>query len=209
MVQKESARRGRPRSYDPDTALANAMAVFWHAGYSGTSLDDITAGTGMNRPSLYGAFGDKRALYLHTLERYRALGRAAFAAALSPDRPLREALRQVYDTALTVYYAGDAGARGCFLIGTALVESVNDADVRKMLRDALREFDAAFKARFLTARDRGELPRDADASVLATLASALLYTLAIRSRAGEPRKALEAMIDPVLDLICGKPPRRH
>ena len=50
------------------------MAVFWHAGYSGTSLDDITAGTGMNRPSLYGAFGDKRALYLHTLERYRALG---------------------------------------------------------------------------------------------------------------------------------------
>ena len=102
MVQKESARRGRPRSYDPDIALANAMAVFWHAGYSGTSLDDITAGTGMNRPSLYGAFGDKRALYLHPLERYRALGRAAFAAALSPDRPLREALRQVYDTALTV-----------------------------------------------------------------------------------------------------------
>ena len=71
------------------------MAVFWHAGYSGTSLDDITAGTGMNRPSLYGAFGDKRALYLHTLERYRALGRAAFAAALSPDGPLRQALREV------------------------------------------------------------------------------------------------------------------
>ena len=99
MVQKESARRGRPRAYDPDTALARAMAVFWAGGYAGTSLDDVTAGTGMNRPSLYGAFGDKHALYLHTL--------------------------------------------------------------------------------------------------------------AIRSRAGEPRKALEAMLEPALDLICGKPKRRR
>src|SRR5215471_3491523 len=67
MVQKEPARRGRPRAYDPDTALAQAMAVFWRAGYAGTSLDDITVGTGMNRPSLYGAFGDKHRLYLHAL----------------------------------------------------------------------------------------------------------------------------------------------
>jgi TetR/AcrR family transcriptional regulator, copper-responsive repressor len=209
MVQKESARRGRPRAYDPDTALADAMAVFWHAGYAGTSLDDITAGTGMNRPSLYGAFGDKRALYLHALERYRELGRAAFSEALGPDRPLREALRRVYATALSVYYGGDTGARGCFLIGTALVESVNDAEVRKTLRDALREFDAAFADRIRLAHEQGELPRDADVAALATIASALLYTLAIRSRAGESRKTLEAMIDPVLDLILGKPKRRR
>lgn len=209
MVQKLSGKRGRPRAYDPDTALANAMSVFWDAGYAGTSLDDITAGTGMNRPSLYGAFGDKRALYLQTLERYRSLARAAFTEALGPDRPLREALRRVYETALSVYYAGEGGARGCFLIGTALVESVNDVAVRKTLRDALLEIDAAFEARISLARDQGELPRGVDTAVLARLASALLHTLAIRSRAGEPRKALEAMVDPVLDLICGKPLRRR
>src|SRR5882724_2877881 len=88
MVQKIPPKRGRPRSYDPDTALAQAMAAFWNAGYTGTSLDDITAGTGMNRPSLYGAFGDKRALYLHTLERYRVAGRTAMREVLGGDKPL-------------------------------------------------------------------------------------------------------------------------
>jgi AcrR family transcriptional regulator len=204
MVHKASVRRGRPRAYDPDTALTQAMAVFWEAGYAGTSLDDITAGTGMNRPSLYGAFGDKRALYLHTLERYRIGGRAALREALAGDRPLRVGLRRVYDAALSLYYSGGGGARGCFLIGTALTESVNDADVRTMLHDALLEFDAAFEARFRIARDHGELPRDANPRALAKLASAVLHTLAIRSRAGEPRKALEAILDPALDLICGK-----
>jgi AcrR family transcriptional regulator len=209
MVQKESVRRGRPRAYDPETALAQAMAVFWSAGYAGTSLDDITAGTGMNRPSLYGAFGDKRALYLRSLERYRARGRAALIDALAPDRPLREGLRRVYQTALALYYSGEGGARGCFLIGTALTESVGDAEVRTTLRDALLEFDAAFEARLRLARDRGELPRAADPRSLAKVASAVLHTLAIRSRAGEPRKALEAMLDPALDLICGKSKRRR
>jgi AcrR family transcriptional regulator len=209
MVQKESAKRGRPRAYDPDTALARAMAVFWAAGYAGTSLDDVTAGTGMNRPSLYGAFGDKHALYLHTLERYRSLARAALGEALAHDQPLRQALRRVYDSALSLYYSGEGGARGCFLIGTALTESVGDAEVRKTVRDALREIDAAFEARIRFARDRGELPREADPPALASLASAVLHTLAIRSRAGEPRKALEAMLEPALDLICGKPKRRR
>ncbi|HEY2616247.1 MAG TPA: TetR/AcrR family transcriptional regulator [Acetobacteraceae bacterium] len=189
--------------------MAQAMAVFWDAGYSGTSLDDITAGTGMNRPSLYGAFGDKRALYLHTLERYRSLARAGLGEALARDRPLREALHRVYDAALSLYYSGDAGARGCFLIGTALTESVGDAEMRGTLRDALHEIDAAFEARLRFARDQGELPREADPPTLARLASAVLHTLAIRSRAGEPRKVLEAMLEPALDLICGKPKRRR
>ena len=209
MVQKSSGRRGRPRAYDPDTALARAMAVFWAAGYASSSLDDITAGTGMNRPSLYGAFGDKHALYLQTLERYRSLARAGLDEALADDRPVREALRRVYDAALALYYSGAGDARGCFLIGTALTESVGDPEVRKTLRDALNEIDAAFEARIRSARDAGELPHDADPPMLARLASAVLHTLAIRSRAGEPRKALEAMLDPALDLICGKPRRRR
>src|SRR5262249_17102093 len=65
--------RGRPRAYDPETALQTAIEAFWQAGYSGTSLDDLSAATGMNRPSLYGAFGDKRALYLKALDHYWTL----------------------------------------------------------------------------------------------------------------------------------------
>jgi AcrR family transcriptional regulator len=203
MVQKPTSRRGRPRAYDPDTAIARAMAVFWDAGYAATSLDDITAGTGMNRPSLYGAFGDKRTLYLRTLAQYRSLARTSMDAALARDRPLRAALHHVYRAALSLYVSGESGPRGCFLIGTALTEAVGDAEVRKTLRDALHEIDTAFARRIQLAREQGELPSDADPTALARIASALLHSLAIRSRAGEPRRVLEAMIEPTLDLICG------
>src|SRR5882672_6717304 len=97
MVQKSSvvptpSRRGRPRGYDPEAALAHAMAAFWDAGYAATSLDDLAAATGMNRPSLYGAFGDKRALYRQAIAAYRANARQKLAAALTDDVPLPEAL---------------------------------------------------------------------------------------------------------------------
>src|SRR5690349_17802567 len=156
MVQKSAKKRGRPRAYDPDTALGQAMAVFWNVGYAGTSLDDISAGTGMNRPSLYGAFGDKHALYLHTLQRYRDTGRTAMRETLSGDKPLRGCLRCLYQRALSLYFSGGGGARGCFLIGTALTESVLDPDIRKALREALHDFDAEFEARIRLARERRE-----------------------------------------------------
>ena len=71
-VPKAIARgRGRPRAFEPETALAQAMDVFWSDGFAATSLDDISAATGLNRPSLYGAFGDKRALYLQAYGQYR------------------------------------------------------------------------------------------------------------------------------------------
>src|ERR1041384_4755004 len=73
-------RRGRPRAYEPEVALARALDVFWKEGFAATSLDDLSAATGMNRPSLYGAFGDKRALYIKSYRSYRDEARAAMIA---------------------------------------------------------------------------------------------------------------------------------
>ena len=207
-----AAKRGRPRAYDPATALAHATAAFWDAGFAATSLDDLAAATGMNRPSLYGAFGDKHALYRTAFDRYVAAGDAAMADALADTRPLREGLRAVYAGALALYYSGDpssekGAARGCFMIGTTLTEAAADPELRTALRDALRGFDKAFAARF--ARARGELAPGADPAVLAMLASAVLYFLAIRSRAGEARAALATAADAAVDAICGRAPKRR
>ena len=201
-VQKSPARRGRPRAYDPETALAQAMAVFWNAGYSATSLDDLSVATGMNRPSLYGAFGDKRELYRTLLQRYRGIARAGMKNALRYDLPLREALGRVYHSALALYLPRDAAARGCFLIGTALTESVLNREVRTNLAEGLDEIEDAFEARLRFARRRGELPRSSDPAALASMASATLYSLAIRSRSGSSRAALLRIVDSALDLIC-------
>jgi len=204
MVQKEEARRlGRPRTYDPEVALQRAMDAFWDAGYSGTSLDDLSQRTGMNRPSLYAAFGDKQALYLKTLDEYVAGRRAMIATALSGDRPLRDALRQAYRRMIDRFSTGESGARGCYLIGTAVTEAVQNPKVRETLAKSLGEVDEALRNAFVAAQARGEVDRKADPQALAVIASAVVYTLALRARSGQPREVLQALADAAVALIFG------
>ena len=212
MVQKSPARRGRPRAYDPDQALAQAMSVFWDEGYAATSLDDLAAETGMNRPSLYAAFGDKRALYRRALQSYRDQAVAAINAVLRRDIPVRQAFRALYDLAVSLYLQGEHGQRGCFLISTALAESVLDKDMRSLAADALNEFEAAFASCIRAARDRGELPRDADPVALASVASGVLYALSVRARTGAARDELDAIIAAGIATLfpgAGAPARRR
>jgi AcrR family transcriptional regulator len=208
MVQKETGgelkRRGRPRAYDPDAAIRQAIEAFWKTGYSGTSLDDLSAATGMNRPSLYAAFGDKQALYLKALDHYWGLGFAAMNEKLAYDKPLAEALMQVYDGALSLYFSGKGRPRGCFAIATATTEATEDAKIRTALADGLKILDAKFEARIRAALETGELRGAADPTTLAMLASATLHTIAIRARSGTPRAELRELARKAVGLICGK-----
>jgi TetR/AcrR family transcriptional regulator, copper-responsive repressor len=207
MARKNSetgpARRGRPRAYDADAALKRATDTFWRTGYSGTSLDSIAATTGMNPPSLYAAFGNKRALYLEALAHYWELSFAATRKALAEDLPLAESMMAAYEAALSIYFSGKGTARGCFVIGTAVTETVKDPEIRKSVAAGLRLIDADFEARFRTARDRGELEDDADPTALAILASATMHSIAIRVRAGTPRAELREMARKAVSVICG------
>ena len=199
----EKRGRGRPRAYDADEALTRARDTFWQSGYSATTLDELSTATGMNRPSLYGAFGDKHALYLATLERYVEVNVTAMNEVLSEERPLEEALMQVYDLALGLYFRPAGAPRGCFLIGTAAVEAVEDEAVRTILGTGLQAFDRSFEARFARAQRDGDLDRRADPAALAKIASAILHTLAVRSRAGDKRSALRATAEAGVAMLCG------
>ncbi len=207
MVQKEEAApkrpRGRPRQYDPETALDRARNAFWDTGYAATSLDDLSAATGLNRPSLYGAFGDKQALYLASLRRSRAELTASLTAALAPAEPLRQALARVFDSAAAIYVRGDTAQRGCFLIGTAVTESVSDPEIRQELAGALGEIDAVFAARLRRAQADGELSPDADPAALAQIATATLNGMAVRARAGGREDTLAGFGATLIGMICG------
>ena len=205
-MRPPGGRRGRPREYDPDRALASAADLFWSGGYAGTSLDDLAVTTGMNRPSLYAAFGDKRSLYLRTLERYRDQAHAKAKELLADDPPLRVFLDRFYQAALDIYFAGP-DARGCYSIGTAATEAVVDPAVRAFLANSIRDTDAFLGSLIRTARHRKEIASSAEPDSLARIASATLHTLALRSRAGLPREELNGLAAAAIDLICGSPPR--
>jgi AcrR family transcriptional regulator len=198
----EKRRRGRPREYDVDKAIASAKETFWKRGYAGTSLDELAAATGMNRPSLYAAFGDKRSLYLKTLERYRDQARVKSKELLADDPSLRVYLKRFYEAALDIYFAGREPARGCYSIGTAATEAAVDPAVRSFLAESIRGTDAFLAGLIRRAKDRKEIAADSDPNALACIATATLHTLAVRSRAGHSRKELSAIATAVIDAIC-------
>src|SRR6201987_13447 len=136
-------RRGRPRAYQPEIALGKALDLFRKDGFAATSLDDLSAATGMNRPSLYGAFGDKRELYIRSYQRYRDDARAAMIDIFKDEMPIRKRLPRIYGVALDIYLGGES-PRGCFTVMTAASEAVADPGIRAMVLEGFAQLDNAF-----------------------------------------------------------------
>jgi TetR/AcrR family transcriptional regulator, copper-responsive repressor len=211
MVQKTARnvskavqrRRGRPRAFEPEAALTQAMDVFWKDGFAATSLDNVSAATGLNRPSLYGAFGDKRALYLQAYGQYRKRVNESFAPLFAARKPLRVKLRRILTAALDLYLSGQDGPRGCFTVLSAASDAIADWDLQSLVVEAIDNTDRAFGRIFADARAAGELPPSADPRRLARMASATIHTLSIRARARIPRAQILPIIDDAVTTICG------
>src|SRR5690242_6750892 len=93
-------RRGRPRAFDPEVALKKASDAFKDGGYSSTSLDDIVRATGLNRPSLYAAFGDKKALYLAAIQRLWGAIEGQFNTLEARELPLDKTLNVIFASSI-------------------------------------------------------------------------------------------------------------
>lgn len=193
--------RGRPRSYEHGTALKQVADAFRDRGYSATSLDDVARATGLNRPSLYLAFGDKKAMYLASLVALRAELRQIPGRLVTKEMSLEEILRRLLSGSIEGYLAGPAGPRGCLAVCTASAEAVADADIRASLAETLDVIDAMVTELF----KRAGMPA-AQARRQARLVSAVLHSLSVRARAGQPRVLLEEVARDALKLLV---PSKH
>src|ERR1700687_4137637 len=148
----------RPRSFHPDEALDLARDVFWRKGFQGTSLDDITAATGLAKPSLYAAFGDKNALFLQVLDRYHHRIVANAERTLNEGASARDAIER-WLTGFVPFCSGAKGTRGCLSVNTAADGVSDQKQVRnrvegfnrkleQLLSDRLRADRAQFSAAF-------------------------------------------------------------
>lgn len=205
MVQKPKAAagrsRGRPRKFDEGEVLERARDVFWNNGYAATSLDELSVATGLNRPSLYAAFGDKHSLYLRALAENRAWSVEGVRQRMAGDAPLREALHAFLIEAGDSTLAGDAGARGCFVVCTAVTEALRDPDTRAIAAGYVEDVDAVFRERF--ERSSNQLNTGVDPTSAAAVASAMLQTLAVRARTGSTREDLAEIARAAVITICG------
>lgn len=202
MVENSPRAVGRPRKFDRDETAARIQHVFWREGYEGASLETLTTATGLHKPSLYGAFGDKRAMYMGVLRDY--LDKASLGVRAEMALPtLRETLNAFYGRAIETWLK-HPDAPGCFLIATAVPMAASDDEVGEMVRHAMRGLDKALLRRIERARDAGELSEDADPMVLAEVVMAGHYGLAARARTGADEVELRARAGRIVDLVCAR-----
>lgn len=191
--------RGRPRNFDTDTALDRALEVFWRHGFQGASLSELTAAMGLNKPSLYAAFGDKESLYLKALERYVTLCATEHAAKLDAEPDARRAVAAfLHSIAAMLVHPKLPG--GCYVIngvadcGGATTPAAVDAALRRQLE----QNEAMLKERLARAQRDGQLPRGKSADELAALFSAVLAGIGVLAKGGASRARLDRIIDTAL-----------
>jgi AcrR family transcriptional regulator len=183
---------GRPRSFDLDKALDAAVQVFWRKGYEGASLSDLTQAMGINRPSLYAAFGDKETLFRNALDRYTE-GPAAY---------VREALKQPTARAVTQQLlrgAADSLAdphhpSGCLVVQGALVCGEAADCIRQELVSRRLAGEAAVRRRFKRARAEGDLPADSNPADLARYVVTVSHGMAVQAASGASREELQRVV---------------
>ncbi|MGC4094018.1 MAG: TetR/AcrR family transcriptional regulator [Polyangiaceae bacterium] len=157
---------GRPREFDRERALEQAMLLFWERGYDATSMSDLTEALGIGRQSLYGTFGDKRALFLACLERYveGVLKVGVFDPLAADGSPLAN-VRRVLDG--WEAYALSQDFRGC-LLGKSLSElGQREPELDRIMRSKLDRMHESLERALKAAKKRGELSASADPRVLA------------------------------------------
>lgn len=182
----------RPREFDCQLALDAALRVFWEKGYEGATLDDLTGAMGINRPSLYGAFGNKEQLFSKVLERY-ASGPAAYVAE-ALQAPTARACAEAILRGAADLCTGPEHPGGCLAVHAALATGDTADCVRKALVEFRAAGDCAIRERFERARCEGELPELTDTTGLARFIGAVVKGMAVEAASGATREELEDVI---------------
>ncbi|MEU5305088.1 TetR/AcrR family transcriptional regulator [Streptomyces noursei] len=182
----------RPKEFDPHAALKVAMETFRRRGYEGTSVQDLVDALGINRSSMYAAFGSKHDLYLKALERYSADEKAKAEHDLAGDGPALPALRafllSYVDAALT-----DPERNGCLVTHGVLERVPCDPEATTRLRAALRGMEDAYAAVLLRARANGELAPGTDVKSAARFLVTFTQGLRVMEKAADREYLIEAV----------------
>jgi AcrR family transcriptional regulator len=179
---------GRTRQFDVDEALDRALEVFWARGYEGATLPELTRAMGINRPSLYAAFGNKEQVFHKALDRYRT-GPMSYLAEALRKSTARAVVDAIYSGFVRMQRDRDR-ARGCLVVSEALACGQEAETVRRELAQLRQAIVTALGERFERAVQEDDLPAGTACATLARYTATLLNGLAVQSASGATEKEL-------------------
>ena len=179
---------GRPRAFDIDEALDRALKVFWRKGYEGATLPDLTRAMGINRPSLYAAFGNKEALFRKAIDRYIA-GPACHVGEALKEPTARAVVERLLRGGIDLI-TDSRNPCGCFMVQSALACGDTADSIRRELVKRRAEGEAALRERFERALSDGDLPPSTDPADLARYVATLMHGMAVQAAGGAARDEL-------------------
>jgi AcrR family transcriptional regulator len=191
IIETKGFFMGRHREFDVQEVLDAALDVFWQKGYEGTSYADLTSTTGVERPGLYSAFGNKESLFKKALERYYSHHLAFFPAALELPSA-KEVVRCLLFKSIELN-TRFPDRRGCLGIQGALACSESAESVRVALIEARENGEGILRERLERAKEERDLPEATDCAALAAYVCAVLHGMAVQAKAGFSREKLEAV----------------
>jgi AcrR family transcriptional regulator len=183
---------GRPREFDLEKALDQALKVFWRKGFEGASLDDLTEAMGINKPSLYAAFGNKEELFRRAMGRYLEGPACHTREALA--EPTARAVVERWLRGTIDLLTHPRNPRGCFLVQGALACGESGDAVRKEMAKQRAKGEAALRKRFERAQAEGDLPTTCNPSDLARYIAAINFGLSVQAAGGAKRDELEGVV---------------
>ena len=197
------AERGRPREFDLDVALDAAIEVFWRQGYEGTTLGDLTRAMGINRPSLYAAFGNKEETFKRAVARYAQVDMAYVDEALG--QPTARAVAEHFVRSNVLAITDPSKPPGCLSIQGGLSGATTDQRVVDFLNSSRAAGEARFAERFARAIREGDLSDTEDSAELAKYLNTITSGLAVQAAGGAPRSSLARVAERALRAFPGCP----
>jgi len=193
----------RPREFNPEAALEQALVLFWEKGYGDTSFDDLVKTTGVSRYGLYEVFGSKRDLFRKALQNYMDRFEQQYQAELRrPDASVAE-IRGYFESLMDLA-ATEAADRGCLICNTAVEMAHSDEDIAADVRSFFQGMVAMFTNVLRNARERGELNPDIDIDDWAVSLMALNQSSAHMARVGLGAKMIRRNIEASLSTLEAK-----
>jgi TetR/AcrR family transcriptional regulator, transcriptional repressor for nem operon len=188
---------GRPKSFDQDAVLDQAVDLFWERGYASTSLADLEAHLGLGRQSLYNTFGDKQALFLKALDRYQRVVLEGVLAHLTAPGAGLEAIRAFFRTNVESLTA-PGPRRACLVANTILERGSQDTDALARCNRVRAGLERALRRALVRAKNRGELARSLDVEATAKLLVIQFYGLIVLAKTGATAQDLHAAVEVLL-----------